>query len=207
LALKAEPTELLGFLGKISSILGLKLEISGTAELERSTTLKAEYGEDGVQLEFSKIGLTVFDSEARVDEDQGSDETLFVTEKILCKGQGEGATPVVVEEVNVKVGDRLITSKSFQTFYPAITLPAQSAQISDTSKPYKIYIKNGGIPYMTSISGPQSYSRIFHLWSEDLDYSTAAVLMSMFNRSCPNRMYKGSNILKDCAQLMSDDVD
>jgi hypothetical protein len=213
LELKVEPPKLLGVLGAVSSALGLNLDLSVGGSLENTTSLKSEYGEKGIQLEFSKLDLIVFDQQARVEGDKdapynekGTDETLLITAKISCKGEGVTGTPVVIKEVNVKVGDSLVTSKSFQTFYPGITLPEQGGQLSDTAAPYKVYARNGKLPYMTSITGPQSYSRIFHLWtSDDLDYSTAAVLMSMFNVTCADRTdNRGSNNLKECAQFLSE---
>lgn len=180
----AEPGDLIAALHRLSGVFKLNLSITGKAELEKSETIKSEYGSDTTALRFYKVRLSVLDR-GLISENGGREEKdLYIVEELACLGQGPMATPIYVQSATVKEDVKLLGSFDFERFYP--NLKNMEEYKKESSPQFQVYQKNGGRPFLVSVNSNKQYNDVVGKIIEQVeDSSLAAILVQTFNSSCP----------------------
>lgn len=201
-----ESENLLIWLTRISGLFNLKLELSGQMDIENSKSVKSEYGDQHGAFVFQKLDLDVVDPEFQRDPPEPS-RTYFITVEQVCAGVGsEVGGPIYVNAVHVKDQDGVIRARHFGKFYPKLAASGDKIpeSVDEDGPQMKVYQKSGGHPYLTIINSRSDYTRIFRLWQEQFeDASLAAIFMSLFNSSCPDKKVSGQNLRQECNKILS----
>jgi hypothetical protein len=194
----AEPGSALTFLAKLSGIISLNVKLSTEAEFKKTGSTEASYGEQGTSLQFFKVDLTALDQSARIDPDNPK-RVLVIQTKSLCVASGPTAFPAVIKEVVVREDSEggVTAVLSLASFYPTALKSPDHVDQNDPA--FKVFQSNGNHPFLTSITTASSYTRIRRVWAKQVqDGSIVAILMGMFNSTCPRKQIAGRTAIQVC---------
>jgi hypothetical protein len=195
-----EPSDVISYLAKLSGIFQLGFKIEGKASVEKSGKITSNYGEKDAAVKFLRVDVQIYDTD--VIEILGRDRRVFyVAEKLKCRGEGITGTPIYMHEVSVKTDEDLLAVFDFTQLYPNLKPMSEYGNVVPPQ--FQIYQWGGGIPYLISVNSNKAYERIIaEFQKQTLDLSIAAILVSLFNSSCPDMDIDGRNARTMCNELL-----
>ncbi|HME24902.1 MAG TPA: hypothetical protein VKI44_26840 [Acetobacteraceae bacterium] len=194
----AEPGDAIKFLTRLSGIINLNVKLSTEAEFKRTGSVEASYGEQGISLQFFKVDITALDQSARIDPNNPK-RVLIIETTALCVGSGPTAFPAVIKEISVREDAQggVTAILSFKDFYRSAIKSSDHLDQNDPA--FQVFQLDGNQAFLTSITTAASYSRIRRVWEKQVqDGSIAAILMGMFNATCPRKQVAGRVAIQVC---------
>ena len=188
-----------GLLSRLASILDLKFEIKGAQELETNKSTESAYGGIGLATRFWRLRLEALNPEY-IDDNTPIKE-YFVKAAIKC----QDTTEIYINYISINNGMKLKGSLSHTAMYKGSGCGEldSNGNFKSDDNCLKVYHKNGERIFFTSVNSPSAYESALKTWGNQLnDSSEAAIFLSLFNASCPDKTRHGKNLRQECNQLL-----
>lgn len=177
-----------GLLSQLSKILDLKFGLTVVKELETSKTTVSAYGGKGFATRFWRIKLEALNPE--YIEDGSPIKEYFIKAEITC----QDTTEVFIRSISINTGEKNKGYLSHDNMYAVSGCGKldENGKLDSKDKCLSVYHKNGDRVFFTSVNSPGEYDQALKTWGEQLnDSSEAAIFLSFFNASCPDKCKHG----------------
>lgn len=189
-----------GLLSQLVKIFDLKFEITTAQEFETNNTTSSSYGGKGLATRFWHIKLEALNPEY-IDNDSGPIKEYFIKAEIACQDTAE----IFIKNISINNRKKNKGYLSHRDMYDKSgcgTLD-DNGKLESDDKCLSVYHKNGERVFFTSINSPSAYDQALKIWGKQLnDSSEAAIFLSFFNASCPDKCKHGRHLRQDCNTLL-----
>jgi len=188
-----------GLISQLAKILDLNFEITEAQELETSKTTESAYGGKGLATRFWRIRLQALNPE--YIEDNNPIKHYFIKAEIAC----QDTTEIFIRTISINNGQKMKGYLSHDDMYDQSGCGKLdvNGKLESDDNCLSVYHKNGERIFFTSVNSPSAYDQALKTWGDQLnDSSEAAIFLSLFNASCPDKCRHGRHLRQDCNTLL-----